>query len=184
MKYDYTFVVQYFHIATVHSIISMLPKAAMSTLVILPQELDSQSSYIHESLCTYYPCRLRLILGIFYNSAANSTFLSSPFISPVAVFPWLALGLIHYFSWSAAAFIAPSKMVSTINRAYFERTSSRQPTSTMQSITNVDSVAKRKKNIAISGEIAIPKTIIFPTATTPTRYVPKQPLQSISLLAH
>lgn len=34
MKYDYTLTVQYFHSATVHSILSILPKAAMATLVI------------------------------------------------------------------------------------------------------------------------------------------------------
>ena len=118
------------------------------------------------------------MFGITYNRAANSTFPSSPFISPIADFLWLAFCLTSCFPSSAAAFIALSKMVSTVNRAYFERTSSRQPTSTMQSMTNVDNIAKRKKHISISGEIAIPKTIIFPTATTPTRFVPGHPLQS------
>ena len=102
-----------------------------------------------------------------------------PLISPVAVFPWLAFHLIPCFPSSAAASIALSEMVSSINTAYFERTSSRQPTSTMQGITNVDNISKRKKHISISREIAIPKTIIFPTATTPTRFGPGHPLLSI-----
>ena len=35
MKYDYTLAFPYFHIATVRSILSLLPKAAMATFAIL-----------------------------------------------------------------------------------------------------------------------------------------------------
>lgn len=73
-------------------------------------------------------------------------------------------------------------MVTAIDRTYIERTSSREPTSTMQGITNVDDIPKRKKHISISREISIPKTIIFPTATTPARFVPGRSLLSISPL--
>ena len=45
MKYDYTLAVRYFHIATVHSILSILPEAAMETLVILRKNWNL---YIHE----------------------------------------------------------------------------------------------------------------------------------------
>lgn len=73
--------------------------------------------------------------------------------------------------------VAPSKMVSSFKVAHLDRLSTIKPEPTTE-ITTLATIPKKKKHIVKSIEIAIPKTITFPTPSTPTRYPPPPLLPS------
>ncbi len=64
---------------------------------------------------------------------------------------------------------AQPKMVSSIKAMHFDRLSTIKPEPPTAEITTVAIIPKKKKHIVKSIEVAIPKTLTFPTPTTPTR---------------
>jgi len=60
-------------------------------------------------------------------------------------------------------------MVSSIKAMHFDRLSTIKPEPPTAEITTVAIIPKKKKHIVKSIEVAIPKTLTFPTPATPTR---------------